>query len=197
MSCRGLVNVMKTFFSNFESWNCLYKSVLVPLKSLSSCNVLFIIDETKKCNCQGTGSLFLMFLLHCFAFKRPAEPWRSRGPHDLTSFPPCDSSKRLFFPPSPKTYMFILENVFLTKFQTCKKIPGCEREVNLQLKPSLAGDLALNIRTHSVMKMKPVDCRGTTSTNVSGIKMCWRAARPPCCLLTICITNPRECHGSK
>ena len=38
---------------------------------------------------------------------------------------------------------------------------------------------------------------GMTYTNVSGIKMPWRRSRPPRSVLTIRITNPRECHGGE
>lgn len=30
--------------------------------------------------------------------------------------------------------------------------------------------------------------------NVSGVKLLWQWSRPPCSLLTICITNPGECQ---
>lgn len=96
---------------------------------------------------------------HCFAFKRPDEPWRGTGSSWPNLIPPCDSSKGFVLQPL-KTHTFLVENLFLTKFQTCKQIPRCGRELNLQPDVSLARDLALNITARSVMKTKPADCNG-------------------------------------
>lgn len=87
----------------------------------------------KKLHCQEAGSLSLMSLVYCFAFKRPDEPWRGRGPHDPTSSRLVTPLKA--FSQTLKTYTFVLENVFFTKFRTCKRIPGCEGELGFIAKP--------------------------------------------------------------
>lgn len=152
-----------------QSYNSLYESVLVPLSKMCKRSYLFAIDNTHKKLRQAVGGPWPMFLLHCFDFKRPDEPWRGRGPHDPTLFRPVTPLKALS--PTLKTYTFILENVFFTKSQTCKGIPECERKLNLLPNLSLCHDVALNRSMRSMMKMKPVDCRGMAFTNVSGIKL--------------------------
>lgn len=75
-------------------WIKIFRKLLLPVEiSVSSAGIcpssavlktLFILDWKKRC-CLEVGGPLLVFLLHCFGFKRPAEPWRGRGPHDLTS----------------------------------------------------------------------------------------------------------------
>lgn len=126
-----------------------------------------------------------MTLLHCFLFKRPDEPRRGRRPHDPNSD---------FFSNPWKTYTFLLENVFFTKFQTCKRSPWMWTWVKFIAIPITRSWFSTQYHYAQHDENGASRLQGN---DFNKIKMHWRRSRPPCSLLTIRITNPRECHGSK